>query len=83
MKQSRELYEIVDKVQRGCGYEFSEKELLDIHAYTVRKCEVNGKGDDYVPILFENELTDYLMRKAINIAGGANRCAKCATTALA
>lgn len=67
-----ELAEIVAKVQEQTGYIFCPVETADILAYTHRKCEINGKGEDYVPILFENELTDYLMRGAINFLGMQN-----------
>ena len=53
-----ELAEIVAKVQEQTGYIFCPVETADILAYTHRKCEINGKGEDYVPILFENELRD-------------------------
>jgi len=81
-QQAEKLYGIVQKVQREIGYNFSADEIAKIYAYTVRKCEVNGKGGGYVPILFENELTDYLTRFEINRMGGINRCARFATTLL-
>lgn len=76
------LLGIVKKVQEETGYEFSFDEMTDILLYTRRKCEVNGKGEDYIPILFENELSDYLMRREINRMGAMNRCARFAEAAL-
>ena len=64
---------IVKQVEDKTGYMFDESEVRDILAYTVRKCEINAKGPDYIPILFENELCDYLMRSYINIRGEKNR----------
>lgn len=61
-----ELAEIVAKVQNDTKYVFCPYEIADILAFTRRKCKINRKGDDYVPLLFENELRDYLMREAIN-----------------
>ena len=81
-QQAEKLYGIVQKVQRETGYNFSLDEIAKVYAYTVRKCEVNGKGSEYVPILFENELTDYLTRLEINRMGEFNRCARFATAAL-
>ena len=68
----------VEEVEAKVGYEFSEDEVLDVLAYTVRKCEINGKGEDYIPILFENELRDFVMREAINYFGYLNRLKKMA-----
>lgn len=65
-KLTPELAEIVAVVQIKTGYEFDSYEIADILAFTHRKCQINGKGEDYVPILFENELRDYLMREMIN-----------------
>ena len=82
MEQAEKLYGIVQKVQSEYRCEFSFDEMTDILLYTRRKCEVNGKGEDYIPILFENELSDYLMRREINRMGAMNRCARFATAAL-
>ena len=81
-QQAEKLYGIVQKVQRETGYNFSVDEIAKVYVYTVRKCEVNGKGSEYVPILFENELTDSLTRLEINRMGEFNRCARFATAAL-
>lgn len=70
--QVDELVEIVERVEKKTGWTFCPKELHDILQFTIRKCELNGKGDDYIPILFENELTDYLMRLVINARGAKN-----------
>ena len=51
--------------------------LEDIHTalqYTERKAKLNGKGDDYIPVLFENELRDFVMREIINTRGRMNKC---------
>lgn len=81
-QQAEKLYGIVQKVQRETGYIFSLDEIAKVYAYTVRKCEVNGKGIDYVPILFKNELTDYITRLGINRMGVFNRCARVASIPL-
>lgn len=82
MEQAEKLYGIVQKVQSEYHCEFSFDEIAKIYAHTVRKCEINGKGSDYIPILFENELTDHLARTEINRMGAMNRCARFATAAL-
>lgn len=70
--------DIVSEVEEKTGYIFDEAEVRDVFAYTVRKCEINRKGPDYIPILFENELRDYLMRAYINMRGKQNRRARLA-----
>ncbi len=70
------LNTIVNDVQVKIGYIFSLQEISDVLAFTRRKCFINGKGDGYVPVLFENELRDYGMRLIINQIGEMNKCAK-------
>lgn len=79
-----EFDDIVKQVEDKTGYIFDDSEVRDVFAYTLRKCEINKKGPDYVPILFENELRDYLMRAHINMRGEQNRKARLAAqTAMA
>lgn len=75
---ANEFDDIVKQVEDKTGYIFDESEVREVFAYTLRKCEINGKGADYVPILFENELRDYLMRAYINLKGEENRRARLA-----
>lgn len=70
-----ELVDILFDVQRRFHYTFDLQDVYDILTYTIRKCELNGKGSDYIPILYENELRDFLMRREINLRGAMNRCA--------
>lgn len=70
---ANEFDDIVKQVEDKTGYIFDESEVREVFAYTLRKCEINGKSYDYVPILFENELRDYLMRAYINLRGEQNR----------
>ena len=76
--KTEELVDILVDVQRRLRYTFDLVDVFDILRYTIRKCEVNGKGEDYVPILFENELRDFVMRKQINMRGRMNLCARSA-----
>lgn len=41
-------------------------EIVEVLSYSARKCEAVGKDADYLPLLFENEIEDYLARKEIN-----------------
>lgn len=77
-----ELAEIVAEVQEKTEYIFCPVEIADILAYTHRKCEINGKGEDYIPILFENELRDYLMREAINFMSMKKQLEKASAVAV-
>ncbi len=73
---TEQLTDILFDVQSRLGCTFDLTDVLCILRHTVRKCEVNGKGDGYVPILFENELRDFVMRKQINRSGRTNLCAR-------
>ncbi len=75
-----QLYGIVQKVEGENACKFSFDEICSIFSHTSRKCEINGKGEDYIPILFENELTDFLTRREINRYSEAMRCARFADT---
>jgi hypothetical protein len=58
-------------------------EVYEIAKSTIQKAELNGKDENYVPILLRNELEDFLMRKRINDTGRRNECARFAATHLA
>ena len=60
------LTDIVFKVRQETGYRFDVMEVFDILKHSIRKAEMNGKGEDYLPILFQNELEDHVMRQRIN-----------------
>lgn len=64
-----ELVNAKKAAEEHIGIEIPDCVANQVLDYSVRKCEVNGKGTDYLPILFENELRDYYMRLAINLKG--------------
>lgn len=64
-----ELADIAFNVSQEMGYSYSPEEVEYVLRYTERKAEVCGNGEDYIPILFETELKDYLMRAAISVEG--------------
>lgn len=77
---------IVADVENRMEFSFSSDEVADTIRYTIRKCELNGKDEDYFYLLFENELEDLIQRCYINLRGFINqmrkeeqRCAKSAT----
>lgn len=77
---------IVERVSQKTGFVFEDEEISQTIEYTKRKCELNGKDEDYFYLLFENELEDLIQRYYINLRGFINqmrkeeqRCAKSAT----
>lgn len=77
---------IVEQVPQKTGFVFEDEEISQTIEYTKRKCELNGKDEDYFYLLFENELEDLIQRYYINLRGFINqmrkeeqRCAKSAT----
>ncbi len=75
---NEELADIVLKVQRRFRYQFDLMDVFNIIRYTIRKADLNGKDESYVPLLLKNELEDFVMRERINLLGRVNECAKCA-----
>lgn len=76
------LVDIAIQTAKRIGYVFSPNEIKSVLEYTERKLELNRKGDDYLPILFESELEDYARRTAINIVGGMNYVRNLQTVAM-
>lgn len=77
------LADIVFDVQLRERYQFELDDIAEIIQHTVRKADLNHKDESYVPILFENELRDHVMRERINEMGRRNLCARSVCTALA
>ena len=55
------------------GRHFDFDTVLEVVTCSVRKLKVIGKGEDYLPLLLETELCDYVMREEINWRGELNR----------
>ena len=77
---------IVEQVSQKTGFVFEDEEISQTIEYTKRKCELNGKDEEYFYLLFENELEDLIQRYYINLRGFINqmrkeelRCVKSAT----
>lgn len=77
---------IVEQVSQKTGFVFDDEEISRTIEYTKRKCELNGKDEEYFYLLFENELEDLVWRYYINLRGFINqmrkeeqRCVKSAT----
>ncbi len=67
-----ELADVILEVQRWTGYRFDVVDAYEIARHTIRKADLNGKDESYVPILLKNEPEDFLMRKQINFLGRLN-----------
>lgn len=63
---------MVEVAERILGLGFHPGVLYGLANHTFRKWENTGYGEDYLPILFENELHDFLMRREINAVGRIN-----------
>lgn len=71
-----EIQSIVSGVEEKLGWVFDPEDIENVLEHTIRKAALNHKGEDYIPILFENELRDSGMREAINYIGRMNRCVR-------
>lgn len=65
-----ELSNARKSAERTLGFCIPDHIAEKVLAYAKRKCELNRKPDSYLPLLYENELTDHFMRLAINLRGG-------------
>lgn len=78
-----ELGNIVVDVQNETGFWFDVDDMVAIFQHAIRKADLNGKDEAYVPLLLRNELEDHVMRERINAIGRRNLCAQSVCTALA
>ena len=55
---------------RDKGIQITDKEVNDICKYCIRKMEVAGvaRKEEYLPLLFEDEIRNYLTSTLINAA---------------
>ena len=71
-----ELLQIVLDVEERLSWRFEPQEICSTYQYTLRKAYVNGKGKDYIPILFKDELINLVRGTVINFYGRRNQCAR-------
>ena len=64
----KEILKTVKRKEESTGYRFSVQQVASCIRYTVRKCLRLGKGEEYIPVLFQTELDDYLFRNTVNTA---------------
>lgn len=58
--------------EKKLGFRMPDEVADEVLRYAKQKCELNGKSDSYLLLLYENELTDYFMRLVINLKGEMN-----------
>lgn len=68
----RRLEAAKEAAEAKLGFEIPSEVAAEVLEYSIHKCEVIGKDDDYLPLLFENELWGYYMMMAINLRGCEN-----------
>ena len=71
----RSLTEARSKAEDRLGFSLPDKDFDEVLAYSRQKLANNGKGEGYLPVLLETEITDFVMRKAINMMGEVKKCA--------
>lgn len=67
-----DLEQVVRNAEEKLGLFIPDSIAANVFQYAKRKCEVVGQPIEYLPILFENEITDYFLRLAVNMKGEEN-----------
>lgn len=62
----------VRRAESETGYKLALHEITETFMYSARKCNLIGKGIDYLPILFECELKSYIASVYITTVGMMN-----------
>lgn len=68
-----EMQKIIAKVEKELVWEFTKEEIDKTFEWTMRKAILNKVDDDYIPLMFEDELRYSVIREAINYMGRKNR----------
>lgn len=76
MVDANKIREALRTAETLTGWTFSADEAYRILKHTERKAMLCGKGESYIPLLYQNELVDFVMREKVNRAGEANRYKK-------
>lgn len=78
----QEIAEARASVEKKFGIQIPDEVADEVLRHARRKCELNGKPDSYLPLLYENELADYFMRLVINLKGEMNRVRRLQTVSV-
>ncbi len=73
---TEEARRIEEQVAAKLGVKLPAETAKEVLEYTMRKLEVIGRPESYLPVLYENELRDYFMRAAINLKGERRSCVR-------
>lgn len=60
----------IESAERILRFKIPEEVWIEVLGFSVQKLKYIKKPNSYLPILFENELTDYYSRMAINCSTG-------------
>ena len=69
---TEEIVKAIYAAEEQLGRKIPEGVWLEVLGYSYRKLDYIKKPLEYLPILFQNELTDYYARLEINLKGAAN-----------
>ena len=69
---TKEIVEALYAAEKELGKKIPEGVWLEVLGESYRKLDYIKKPLEYLPILFQNELTDYYARLEINLKGAAN-----------
>ena len=67
-----DLADVVYATELSTGMSVNPNVVFNTLVYSIRKLSVIGKDMDYLPLLFESELKDHVIRSDINIKGGTS-----------
>lgn len=62
----------IEAAERELGIRIPDDVWVEVLGYSYQKLEYIKKPAEYLPILFQNELTDFYARLEINLKGVAN-----------
>lgn len=65
-----DLAKAKEAAEEALGFEIDSDTASKVLGYAAKKCIANGKGTDYLALLYENELRDYFTRMAITVCSG-------------
>lgn len=67
------LAEARQAAETALGFKIPDVVATSVLWYARRKCSLAGQPENYLPLLYETELTDHYMRLAINQKGDKQR----------
>lgn len=59
------------RAEDAVGKTLAENEFQQILSYTRHKAGLNGKGEDYVPLMLYDEIRNYVFEERFNMASQA------------